>query len=158
MATSSTEYLVGRSKVVDTVNRNGVKGFKLPSGLCISYPNLRITDDSGVSPTPLEKEKKIEYEYSSKPDKTTRIYGAKAVENIVQGLARCIIGEQMIQIAKRYKVVLTVHDSVLVLVKKEEVEEGRLYIEACMREVPYWAKGLPLDCESGVGENYGDCK
>ena len=76
----------------------------------------------------------------------------------MQGLARCIIGEQMLGIAKKYKVLLTVHDSVLALVPEHEVDQGRLYIETCMREVPHWAKGLPLDCESGVGKNYGDCK
>jgi len=26
-----------------------------------------------------------------------------------------------------------------------------------MRWIPEWATGLPLNCESGMGESYGDC-
>ena len=38
------------------------------------------------------------------------------------------------------------------------VEEAQTYIEGCMRYVPTWAEGLPLDCESGVAKSYGDCE
>jgi len=27
-----------------------------------------------------------------------------------------------------------------------------------MRYVPKWAKGLPLECESGMAKAYGDCE
>ena len=73
-------------------------------------------------------------------------------------IARCIIGEQMLKISKRYRVVLTVHDSVVCCVPEEEVDEGKRYIEGCMRWLPAWADGLPIDCESGRGKSYGDCE
>jgi len=79
------------------------------------------------------------------------------VENLCQAIARCIIGEQMLRIAKRYKVVLTVHDAVACVVRDEEVEVAQAYVEECMRWVPEWAAGLPLNCESGFGKSYGDC-
>jgi DNA polymerase I-like protein with 3'-5' exonuclease and polymerase domains len=79
------------------------------------------------------------------------------VENVVQGIARCIVGEQMLLIAKRYRVVLTVHDSAIICVPDAEVPEAREYMERCMRTVPDWAAGLPVDCEIGVGKSYGDC-
>ena len=160
LATSKKQYNIGRSGVVTTINAPGRAGFILPSGSAITYPNIRTVSGSkaGYSFNPTANERGIEFEYDSKPNVAIKIYGAKAVENIVQGLARCIIGEQMLGIAKKYKVLLTVHDSVLALVPEHEVDQGRLYIETCMREVPHWAKGLPLDCESGVGKNYGDCK
>jgi DNA polymerase I-like protein with 3'-5' exonuclease and polymerase domains len=63
----------------------------------------------------------------------------------------------MLKISKRYKVVLTVHDAVACIAKKEEAEEARAYVETCMRWTPDWAEGLPLNCESGMAESYGDC-
>ena len=63
----------------------------------------------------------------------------------------------MLQIGKRYKVVLTVHDAIACVCKDEEVQEAQAYVEACMRWTPKWAEGLPLNCESGVGKSYGDC-
>ena len=32
------------------------------------------------------------------------------------------------------------------------------FVEACMRWVPKWAAGCPINCESGMGPNYGECK
>ena len=64
----------------------------------------------------------------------------------------------MLEISKRYKVVLTVHDSVVCCVPDDEVEEARGYMESCMCMIPTWAIDLPIDCESGVGKSYGDCE
>ena len=75
-----------------------------------------------------------------------------------QAIARCIIAEQMLKISDRYKVVLTVHDSVACCVPAEQGEEARAYMEECMRWLPVWAEGLPIDCESGIGLSYGDCE
>jgi DNA polymerase len=86
-----------------------------------------------------------------------RIYGGKVAENLCQAVARCVIGEQIIEIEKRYRVVLTVHDAVACVVPEAEAEEARAYIEQCMRTSPKWAEALPLNCESGMATNYGDC-
>tara|TARA_B100001057_G_C22176468_1_gene691491 strand:- start:172 stop:513 length:342 start_codon:yes stop_codon:yes gene_type:complete len=99
----------------------------------------------------------VEYTYNTRRGRT-RIYGGKVIENVCQALARCIIGEQMLLIARKYRAVLTVHDSVIGCVLKDEAEEAKQYIEKCMRYVPKWAKGLPLACESGVAVAYGDCE
>jgi len=64
----------------------------------------------------------------------------------------------MLKIAKRHRVVLTVHDSVVSCVPEAEVDAARAYIETCMRWTPDWAEGLPVNCESGVGTSYGDCE
>jgi len=63
----------------------------------------------------------------------------------------------MINIEKRYRVVLTVHDAIACVVPVDEADEARAYIEECMRTPPKWAVGLPLNCESGMAQNYGDC-
>ena len=118
----------------------------LPSGLRLHYDDLTsTTTNMGV-----------EYDYKTRRGRT-RIYGGKVIENVCQALARCVIGEQMLEVAKKYKVVLTVHDSIACCVPDDEVDEARNYIESCMRMVPKWASGLPLDCESGVGKSYGGC-
>jgi len=119
---------------------------RLPSGLLMRYDDLDFE----------QGEQGVEFSYKTRKGRT-RIYGGKVVENVCQGIARCIIGEQMLKIAKRYKVVLTVHDAIACVVPKEQIEEAVAYVEECMRWVPDWATGLPLNCESGYAESYGDC-
>ena len=125
---------------------SGSKGILMPNGLYQRYPNLRQVDMDG----------KYQYVYDAKRG-MNKIYGGKLVENICQGLARCIIGEQMLKISNKYKVVLTVHDAVACIAKEEEAQEAMAYVEECMRWVPDWATGLPLNCEAGFGKNYGEC-
>ena len=120
---------------------------RLPSGLLMRY------DELGFEPG----NKGPEYSYKTRRGRT-RIYGGKVTENVCQAVARCIIGEQMLRISKRYRVVLTVHDSIVCCVPEEEVQEAQVFVEACMRWVPDWANGLPIDCESGIGKSYGDCE
>jgi DNA polymerase len=117
-------------------------GFLLPSGLYLNYTDLRQDDDA--------------YSYGSRRGRV-KIYGGKVVENLCQAVARCIIGEQMLRIAKRYKVALTVHDAVMAVVPEEERDEAIRYIHDCMSWRPSWALTLPLACEIGVGKNYADC-
>jgi DNA polymerase I-like protein with 3'-5' exonuclease and polymerase domains len=80
------------------------------------------------------------------------------VENIVQALARCIIGEQMVEIHEKYPVVLTVHDAAVCVVPEEKVEEACKFIVECMSKTPDWATGLPIACEAHYGYNYGEMK
>jgi DNA polymerase I-like protein with 3'-5' exonuclease and polymerase domains len=79
------------------------------------------------------------------------------VENVCQALARIIIGEQMLMIAKKYKVVMTVHDAIACVVPSGEVGVAQENIEMFMRVRPDWALELPLNCEAGAGKSYGDC-
>jgi DNA polymerase len=118
-------------------------GISLPNGLMQNYPELARHSNGDYT-----------YQTRMGPNK---IYGGKVAENLCQAVARCIIGEQMIQIEKRYRVVLTVHDAIACVVPEDEALEARAYIEECMRTPPAWAQGLPLDCESGMARNYGDC-
>jgi DNA polymerase len=122
------------------------KGIRLPSGLLMRYDQL----------VALRDEKGMQYQYKTRYG-WNKIYGGKVIENVCQAIARCIIGEQMIRIAKRYDVVLTVHDAIACVVKDEEVLEAQAYIEECMKWTPEWADGLPVSCESGYGKSYGDC-
>ena len=126
-----------------------IDGVVLPNLLRIRYPNLRfVTQDNG----------KQEMVYDTKKGRAvipTRIYGGKCVENICQALARIVIANQMLMIARRYKVAMTVHDSVVPVVPEAEAVEARAFIEQCMRIRPKWAAALPLNCESKMGASYG---
>ena len=119
----------------------------VPSGLRIFYPEL-----SGE-----KSEQGFEYTYKTRRMRT-RLYGGKVIENVCQAVARCIIGEQMLRIGKKYKVALTVHDSILCCVPDADVSEAQAFVEESMRWTPDWAEGLPVDCESGFGKSYGDCE
>ena len=83
------------------------------------------------------------------------IWGGGLTENWCQGLARIIVADQMLMIARRYKVAMTVHDSVVVIAPENEAQEAQQFVESCMRIRPKWAAGLPLNCESKVGASYG---
>jgi DNA polymerase len=122
------------------------KGIRLPSGLLMRYEKL----------VPIRDDKGVQYQYKTRYG-WNKIYGGKVIENACQAIARCIIGEQMINISKRYDVVLTVHDAIACLVPEAEVEEAQKFIEESMRWTPEWAEGLPVNCESGYGKSYGDC-
>jgi len=128
------------------VEVHGDLGILLPNGLYQRYPNLRKIKAADGD----------QYVYDSRRG-AVKIYGGKLVENICQALARCIIGEQMLKIAKKYRPVLTVHDAVACIAPEEEVNEAVAYVEECMRWTPDWAVGLPVNCESGYGRSYGDC-
>jgi len=145
----NAQTTLGRDEILEV---DGANGIKLPNGLYLKYPNLRIRED--------EKTGKVEVVYDTKKGKTTipnRIYGGKVIENVCQALARIIIGEQMLRVAKKYRVVMTVHDAIAVIAPKAEAEIAKEYVELCMRLRPSWAMELPLNCESGYGDSYGDC-
>lgn len=134
--------------VVDAVQFNPLLGgFLLPSGLWQKYEGLEKIFDS---------EGKAQYQYKTRRG-VVKVYGGKVVENICQAVARCVIAEQMLKIAKKYKVVLTVHDAVACIAPESEAEEAQKFVEECMRWRPDWAQTLPLNCESGMGKSYGEC-
>lgn len=122
-------------------------GVILPSGLLLRYDGLRGNQNADG----------VEYTYKTRKG-PSRIYGGKVIENVCQAIARCIIGDQMLRIAKKHRAVLTVHDSIVCCVPDDEVAEAKAWVEESMRWVPDWAAGLPVNCEAGVGKNYGDCE
>ena len=135
----------------DVLTVEGDKGILLPNGLHVKYPNLRtVTDELGDTESLYDTRR-------GKAIVSTRIYGGKVIENVWQALARIVIGEQLLRVAKRYKVVMTVHDAIGCIVPEKEVEQGLKYVEDCMKTRPVWASDLPLDCEGGYGDSYGAC-
>jgi len=128
----------------DVLIVEGEKGIRLPSGLHVKYNNLKADRDG-------------QFEYEARKNEWVKIYGGKVIENVVQALARIVVGQQMLKIAERYRVVLTVHDAIACIAPIGEQHIAREYVEECMRWSPDWATGLPLNCEVGIGTNYGEC-
>lgn len=130
----------------------GTAGIRLPNGLYLKYPNLRkVTNEEG----------RTEMVYDTKRGRSTidnRIYGGKAIENVCQALARIVIGEQLLRVAKKYKVAMTVHDAIGCIVPEAEEQTGKEFVEMVMKVRPKWAQDLPLDCEAFTGDSYGGCK
>lgn len=121
-------------------------GIQLPNGLYIKYNNLRKDEESASGG----------YVYDSRKGQVN-IWGGALVENVVQALARIVVGQQMLEIQKHYKVVLTVHDAVVCVVPEDEAEEAKACIVEIMSEPPEWAKGLPVACEAKSAQSYGEC-
>jgi DNA polymerase I-like protein with 3'-5' exonuclease and polymerase domains len=121
-------------------------GIELPNGLMIHYPGLRY-DTS---------EEKSQFKYKSRRGEVS-IWGGSVVENVVQALARIVVGEQMLAINERYPVVLTVHDAAVIVVPEEEKDEAVKFVEKIMSTPPVWAPTLPVACEAKWGHSYGEC-
>ena len=138
---TSKPFYYGKNKCV-VVTKDG---FKLPNGLYIRYPDLKLNTD----------ETKSGYEYKSRKGPVS-LWGGSIVENVVQALARIIVGEQMLKLTERYRPVLTVHDAAVCVVPEEDVDEACAWIVEVMSTPPDWAKGLPVACEAQVGYNYGE--
>lgn len=85
--------------------------------------------------------------------------GPFIVHNCVQALAALIIREQMVELSHVCpvaRIVLQVHDEVVVVAPEDEAERVRATLEHVMSTPPVWCSDLPLACESGIADNYGD--
>ena len=138
----SKEYYLGEHKAL-LVTKEGIQ---LPNGLLIRYPNLRY-DTEG---------EKSQYKYKSRKGEIS-IWGGAVVENVVQALARIVVGEQMLAINERYRVVLTVHDAAVIVVPEVIKDEAMSFIIEKMSTPPAWAATLPVACEAKYGHSYGEC-
>ena len=132
------EYSLGQHNAV-RVDSNGLR---LPNGLYIRYPNLRIEEERMT--------------YDSRKGKVS-IWGGSVVENVVQALARIIVAEQMLRLRERYRPVLTVHDAAVIVAPVNELQDAIAFITQVMSTPPEWAAGLPVACETKHGQSYGDC-
>ena len=121
-------------------------GIILPNNMRIRYANIRREDIDGKS----------QIVYDSRKG-TISIWGGAVVENVVQALARIVVGAQMVEINDTYRVALTVHDAAVVVIPDDEVDEAINLITGLMSKPPAWADGLPVACEAKAGATYGDC-
>lgn len=124
----------------------GNDGFGVLGAPGVVYKNLHRSADGG-------------WAYSMGNDHHVKIYGGKVVENLCQHVARQIVMWQTARVNQRYPVALSVHDEVVCVVPDAEVAACQKYMEECLSMAPPWCGGLiPLACETGVGQSYGEAK
>jgi len=139
---SDERHAYGRNDVVSIC---GTDGCRLPVGLYMRYPELqRITEDS-----------RTQWVYNTRRGREY-IYGAKFYQGLVQALARCIMGEQMLHIAKKYHIALTIHDAVYLVVPDNEVDQAVAFLKDKMSIAPAWIPGIPLKADAHYGQTLAD--
>jgi DNA polymerase len=86
----------------------------------------------------------------------TKMYGAKFIENIVQALARVVMSQAMVRLARAgFRPVNTEHDKLVYLIKDDGGKQEA--VDYCLREMtraPDWLPGIPLDAEGQLAETY----
>ena len=115
----------------------------LPSGRTMVYPRARVgveTDDGWRG-----DHDSIEYEgvnQTTRKWEPVRTYGGKMTENIVQAIARDLLGEVLLR-ARRWSldVVFHVHDEIVV---EASPDTPLSLVESIFNEEVEWARGLPL--------------
>lgn len=118
---------------------------RLPSGRDIHYyqptiergnygPEIMYTDNRGVR---------------------TGIYSSKWVENIVQGLCRCILTDALLTLDKtNTPVIFHVHDEIVTEVDEPRAKFALKKLLHVMNQTPKWAEGFPIKAEGYISRRY----
>ena len=118
----------------------------LPNRMYIRYNDLKqVADEEGRS----------QWVYG--PDET-KLYAGKITNNVTQALARIVMTDGMLRVAKRYPVVGTVHDELICVVPDSEVDEAKAWVLEQMTIEPIYMPGIPLAADVGAHRRYGDAK
>jgi len=150
---SPGEVFLTREKRVKFLKRGGYLWITLPARRSLAYAAPKVVDRL----TPWG-ETRPAVEYSGTNSYTRQwermaLYGGSITENIVQAIARDLLADAGLRTeAAGYPTLLNVHDE---LISERAVGEGSLEeFTTLMREVPEWAQGCPVDCESWRGTRY----
>lgn len=112
----------------------------LPSGRKLAYYDARIEENA-------KGRDAITYAGVNQETKAwgrNETWGGKLVENIVQAVARDCLAETISQVsAAGYKVVMHVHDEIIVDVPRERADALKEITDIMARQIS-WAPGLPL--------------
>lgn len=121
----------------------GSPGIKLPSGLWLKYPGLKL------------EERQWSFGLDGEP---TKIHKGLFYENLIQALARCGYTDKALEVNARYPVVLSTHDELVALVPEDEEDEGTAFVHEVMTAPISWISDLPIGAETKAGKIYGDIK
>lgn len=122
----------------------------LPSGRKLIYPDLERRNDREL----WYKRPLIFSKFRTGARDEVKIFGGKLAENLTQAVARDIVMWQTVQLARRYKVVLSIHDEVILCVPDRLAKQALADILAVFATAPPWADGLPVEGEGGIYINY----
>ncbi|MBQ7022299.1 MAG: hypothetical protein IJN29_01880 [Akkermansia sp.] len=112
----------------------------LPSGRKLYYRNLAMTP-KGMS--------------AEVQGKRFSFFGGKLTENLTSATARDVLGEILLNLdAAGYRVVMHIHDEVVVEVPTADVDNALIDIHRIMTTAPEWLEGLPLAAETTTSTFY----
>jgi len=125
-------------------------GVDVPNGLSMHYPELKAQYNPRT-------EQLGDFSYKSGRQRS-KIYGGLFTENVVQCLARIVVGEQLLKIAERYRIVGMTHDECIYLAPTRKAKQALEYGIECMSKAPAWCSDLPVAAEGGFARSYGEAK
>ena len=120
----------------------------LPSGRHLNYGFIR-SDGKG--------EDRHYYAYLMRHGKNVavKMWGGFVAENASQALARDIFSDMLVRIDEAgYKIVLHVHDEVVIEADADKAEESLEHILKIMSEPPDWIPDIPLAAEGSILSRY----
>lgn len=138
----------GRSNMsLDNSQEAGMEySFRLPCGLRVQYPELRIGQDGMSFRTALGKQ---------------HLFGGKIAENLAQSIARNIVFDKALDIASHIpeaKLAMTTHDELVYVVPNSVLHEVVRSIDRIMNAPVEWWSAVPLASKTKYGVYYGDIK
>jgi len=116
----------------------------LPNDMFLTYPHL--TNAGG----------RYKYRFGTE---WRDLYGGKLTENVVQALARIVMTTAELRIARAgITAALSVHDELVYVIREDQVNDFVPALRKALTATVPWMPNLPVNCEIGVGDNYGDAK
>lgn len=120
----------------------------LPNGMRLHYPDLRADkNDEGF----------MEWTYAA-GNMRKKLHAGVLAENTTSAVARIVMTDGMLRLAKQYPVVLSVHDEAVTLVPDESAEDAAKWCHDQMVKAPPYLPGIPIAAETGVHQRYGLAK
>lgn len=124
------------------------EGLRLPSGRIIRYPGLHHESDCV---------RKDGWVYGEGRHRSW-IFGAKSLENVVQGLARDVLYDVAYDVFQQTgrRPALEVYDELVYVVEEDQADNFLDTLQARMRAPVPWFPGLVTWSEGAVGDRYGE--
>jgi hypothetical protein len=141
----------------------GKRRVHLPNGTYLQYPYLELRNGNYRY---YDYKAIIKMKFSVDPEEEDLgkyLHGGVFTENLVQALARIVIGEQMLAIGRQLvevgdgffrRIVTMTHDEIVACVPTEEADKTLQMMLGVMRTPPVWAPDVPLDAEGTYAEIY----
>jgi DNA polymerase len=128
----------------------GVLGIRKPNGVKLWYhePRTELSQDKGRESLTF-----MGVDGVTKRWGVQRTYGGRLVENIVQSVARDVMGEALLAAPDR--VVMTVHDDIVWETHEAGAAGAADILRGVVEHPPAWTKGLPIASEIKISRRFG---
>lgn len=123
----------------------------LPNGMDLVYPGITLDNMNDVH--------YLSFVGKGKNHVRAKLWGGAFLENVCQALAQIIIKRAELRLAKHgLYAALQVHDELVYVVEDSKVDRVKRVLTKVLTDPVPWLPQLPLACEVGVGQSYGDAK